>query len=298
MFKTIITSLLVGFAIATQACDICGCAAGGNYFGILPRFQKNFVGIRYQYKSFTSKPHEVAESMGHDYFQTTELWGKYVPHHRVQLFAFIPYHNFKRLEAGKETFVQGLGDISILSNFLIFNTGDSIRKIWKQALQIGGGIKVPTGKHEIVQENRMVNQNLQPGSGTFDFPLNLIYTLRHKQIGLNSELNYSINTVNNQHYQFGNRLNSSMRIFYWKRYKSLSLIPQLGASYEKAESNKSFNKEVEFSGGHGSYALVGLDVYFKNLALGASFKQAIAENISGGLVNSKKRISANIIYLF
>jgi len=298
MFKTVLTSLFVWFSISTHACDICGCAAGGSYFGILPRFQKNFVSIRFQFKSFSSMPHETSQDLGHDYFQTTELWGKYVPHPRVQIFAFIPYHNFKRQETGKETLIHGVGDISIISNFMIINTGDSIRKKWKQALQIGGGVKIPSGKHEIVQNNHMVNQNLQPGTGTFDFPLNLLYTLRKKQIGINTELNYTINSVNNQHFRFGNRLNTSMRVFYWRKYKSISFIPQLGATYEKSETNMSFKKSIEFSGGTGTYALAGFDLYIKNFAFGASIKKPMVENISNGLVKSKQKISVHIIYLF
>ena len=43
--------LLAGATTVALACDVCGCSAGGNYFGILPRFGKHFLGIRYQYSA-------------------------------------------------------------------------------------------------------------------------------------------------------------------------------------------------------------------------------------------------------
>lgn len=41
--------LLVFWAFAADvfACDVCGCSVGGPYFGILPQYHRNVVGLRW-----------------------------------------------------------------------------------------------------------------------------------------------------------------------------------------------------------------------------------------------------------
>lgn len=282
------------------ACDICGCSAGGNYFGILPKFQQNFVGIRYQYQSFHSKPHQNISENGFasdEHFQTTELWGRYVPNKRLQVFAFIPYKTTKRVEESKTTFVNGLGDITLLANLVIINS-DSSCKRFKHLLQIGGGFKVPTGRHEIVRNGLMLNQNIQPGTGSFDFPVNAIYTLRHKKIGFNTEIGYTVNSPNNQHFQFGNRFSTAMRLFYWKKNKQMIFLPSIGMAYEKTQANLISSVKQDYTGGKVVLMNTGFDIYYKKISVGIAYKKPVNESTGNGYITSKQRLSANFIYLF
>lgn len=281
------------------ACDICGCSAGGNYFGILPKFQQNFVGVRYQYRSFHSNPHQSISENGFasdEYFQTTELWGRYVPNKRLQIFAFVPYNSNKRVEQSRTTLVNGLGDITILANLVIINS-DSSCKRFKHLLQIGGGIKAPTGKHEIVRNGLMLNQNIQPGTGSFDFPINAIYTLRHKKLGFNTEAAYTINSPNNQHFQFGNRFSTAFRLFYWKRTNRMIFLPSLGVAYEKSYQNRINSVKQKYTGGDITLANAGFDIYYNKISLGITYKKPVNESTGEGYIISKQRLSANFIYL-
>ena len=55
MKKYIITILLALFSwSAVKACDICGCGVGSYYLGILPEYNKRFIGLRYQHKNLTT----------------------------------------------------------------------------------------------------------------------------------------------------------------------------------------------------------------------------------------------------
>ena len=53
--KYIVLLLFVmGFGSVAKACDICGCGVGSYYLGILPEYNKRFIGLRYQYKTLTT----------------------------------------------------------------------------------------------------------------------------------------------------------------------------------------------------------------------------------------------------
>src|SRR3954462_7781905 len=104
MKKRIIILILVVLSsrAVVQACAICGCGAGNYYFGIMPQYQKNFVGVRYYQYSFTShvgqgySPYEAT----HETFRTTELWMRFYPTPRIQIFSLIDYNFNTQVDQG------------------------------------------------------------------------------------------------------------------------------------------------------------------------------------------------------
>lgn len=74
-----------------QACDLCGCANGGSFFGILPQSHRQFVGLRYRYSSYESHLNSV-NLRTKEVFQSTELWGRFYPLKRMQVIAFLPFN--------------------------------------------------------------------------------------------------------------------------------------------------------------------------------------------------------------
>ncbi|MDX1912152.1 MAG: hypothetical protein SFV22_11725 [Saprospiraceae bacterium] len=68
---------LLAMLPAASACDVCGCSIGGNYFGILPQFHRNFAGFRWAQQSFRSA-HLPADARhgrfdSEEHFQTADL---------------------------------------------------------------------------------------------------------------------------------------------------------------------------------------------------------------------------------
>ena len=102
--------------------------------------------------------------------------------------------------------LKGLGDIVISANYNLINTYDSADHFFKHNLLIGGGLKLPTGEFRAIENGLTVNQNFQLGTGSLDFLFNFIYTVRRKNLGLNTELSYSRNTTNKDEYKFGNAM--------------------------------------------------------------------------------------------
>lgn len=292
---------VLGMAYASSACDICGCGAGSSYIGILPKFQKSFVGIRYQFQHFNSNPHAMqSEHYGpsQEYFHATELWGRFVISKKIQLFTFLPFRYNYRIENGKYSQTSGLSDIQAKINFVLYASKNSESIKWKHLLQAGIGVKLPTGKYNQVQDGLMVNQNLQIGTGSFDFPIHAIYTLRNKNIGFNLEATYKLNGKNKMSYQFGNRMNSSFKTLYWVERGNTTLLPSLGCNVEWMNKDKQSNELNIYSGGYTVQASAGLDIYLKKVGFGFNINQPIIQNLGSGYVHSETNISANFIYLF
>jgi hypothetical protein len=300
MNKLFICILLLGQSVNIYACDICGCNASSNYLGVLPKFRQNFIGIRGQSQYYQSLKHPQSDntlSSGHESFLSSEIWGRAVINYKIQVFGFIPYKINKREEGQKITTVNGLGDMSLMVNYIMVNR-DSSKYLFKQLLQFGGGIKLPTGKYDMLREGVLLNPNLQLGSGSFDFPLNLNYTLRYNKLGFNTDIGYTFNGVNNQEFQFGNRLNSGFKFFYWKRTPNFLILPAIGSVFELAKKDKSSNRIQDHTGGSILFFQSGLDLYYKKMAFGFIYRKPLTQNLNAGFVTSKPRVSATIIYLF
>lgn len=92
MKKFIATAWLMVSVCAAIACDVCGCAAtGGNTMGIMPRFNRHFVGVRYSQTAYTSThltlfKNEVPKQ-SQEQFNTVQVW---VGTFRTLVCSFLP----------------------------------------------------------------------------------------------------------------------------------------------------------------------------------------------------------------
>jgi hypothetical protein len=294
--KAILVCSILLLSSYVYACDICGCSIGGQYFGILPNYQKHFLGIRYQYSHFRSI-HPDDNKQLEDYYHNTELWGRFTLNKRLQFLGILPFRNNKRNE-GSETYkVNGIGDASLLSNFIVFNNSESSTN-WKKVVQVGAGIKFPTGSFNVIRNFQTLPVNFQLGSGSIDALVNSIVTLRYKKQGINIDANYRINTVNPNNYSFGNRLGISTRFFYWYSKKKVQFLPHIGLDFENTELDFSRNKPVEYTGGTSLLGNIGFDIFFKNTTIGLNIQNPISQTLNQGLTTSDFRPTIQLIQLF
>ncbi len=297
----IIILLALGYQVS--ACDVCGCSLGGNYFGILPLYNKNFVGLRWsqaKFHSYIAPSQYLSAQQSNDTYAKVELWGRYYVTKRIQLFAFIPYAYNDMNGTDQVVSASGLGDINIMANYVIMNTGE-IATDFKHTLIAGGGVKLPTGKFNMEDKGKIINRNFQLGTGSVDFNLNAVYTLRYKRAGINLETGYKINTRNSHDYLFGNQYRASAQLFYWQKLGVFSFLPHGGVNYEQAAMHKDGDIIQVNTGGSAWLGSGGMDIYINRFTIGVNYQKPIQQNYNSDQtagITSKARWTTSLTFNF
>lgn len=292
---------LLAFCSGASACDVCGCSIGGNYFGILPQFHRHFIGLRWSaettHTALSAEALQQRRYHSFEQFSSLDLIGRFYPARRWQMLLLAPYRWYRQTEDGRPTSVQGLGDVSALVNYVLLDTGDSLRYRWRQTLSVGGGVKLPTGRHNLpAADGGPLNPNLQPGTGSTDFLLSAAYTLRRGAWGVSTDLLARWNTANDQEYHFGNRLSGSAKIFYWKTLRGVTLLPNAGVFGDAARANRDAGTRLDGSEGVATFATLGLDAYFGHFSAGANVQPPIWQSRNTVQANTRWMITLNYIF--
>lgn len=300
-----IFSCLVAIAImqpSAFACNMCGCASGNQYLGLLPQNNSSFVGIQYMYRSFsTVHPDDggiITPGTSFENYQTLQLWGRVNVSRRLQLMAFAPYVYNTLQQTGIATnTINGFSDVSVIANYKFIEGGCS----WHHKLLAGGGLKVPVGNYDATSFTSEEGlPNMQPGTHSWDFIANANYTIKHSTYGLNTDVSYVATTANKENYKFGNRLSAGTTLFYeWKK-KNISLLPQLGARFDQASKdyeNYSTRTKDEDGGGWQLYAMQGVQIYYKKIGVQGMCYEPLTQHYASGLVNTRIRAEVGIVFL-
>ncbi|MEJ8800812.1 hypothetical protein [Pontibacter sp. H249] len=299
MKKLILLAIaLLSINISSYACDK-GCTMGGSYFGILPQFHKNFAGLRYSTRAYTiTSTHGDHTVITDERFATTELWGRFVPVKNVQVFAFVPYLNNEQSSEHGTIKTNGFGDATLMANYNLLNTGDSLRHTLKHSLQLGGGIKLATGAFQQSQHEKVLPINMQPGTGSTDYLVNGIYTIRYKQLGLSNDVTYRSNSENKDGYKFGDRISASSNLFYWQNVKSIALLPSAGIYYEHAKGDEINGVANAQKGGESYFGNVGLSTYIRNVAVSGTLQLPISSTEEYHATKGNTRSMVSVTYMF
>lgn len=289
---------LLSINVSSQACDK-GCTMGGSYMGILPQFHKNFVGLRYTTRSYTiTATHGAHVQVTNEHFATAELWGRFVPAKNVQVFAFVPYMLNEQTGGHHTITSRGFGDVTLMANYSLINTGDRMDRNLKHTLQVGGGVKLAIGAYRNQQHDEQLAPNMQPGTGTTDYLVNSMYTIRYKQLGLSNDATYRFNSENSNGYRFGNRLSAASNLFYWQNVKGISLLPSAGVYYEHAEGDQIEGAPNLQKGGDSFFTNLGLSVYVKNIAVGGTLQLPVSSTEAHHHTEGNRRSMVNLTYMF
>lgn len=302
------TMLLVIILISTapaKACDICGCGAGSYYIGMLPEFNKKILGLRYRYN--TLQTHlgaggRTSYLTTREHYRTAELWGGWNIGAKIRLMGYLPVSfNEKRNQEGTSS-KNGPGDAGAQAFYKILDQKKAAgSKLLVHSLWMGAGIKLPTGKYEKpVKTTGQQDANIfQLGTGSFDFTANAMYDIRIQDIGLNAQLSYKLNTVNNDEYRYGNRLSANIQAYHKFRIAGkYTLAPNVGTLYETSRKDDDNGFKVPVSGGHFLAGTVGIEAVFNGFTIGGNFQEPLRQDMAGGFVKAGRRAMLHCAILF
>lgn len=276
-------------------CDACGSAGGGS-MGFASMLNTNFVGVRYFYQSYQSRNGLYSNSPWYaENYNTVQAWARIPILKKVQLSVLVPFqfHNRENID-GKQN-ISGLGDITLLGMYQLYQTKKD-STFFGHTLLTGGGIKFPTGKFNETNNTGAVNQSYQVGTGSWDFQLLTEYIIRHKKIGFNTTLNYIIKSENEKYYRYGNQLNYAGTLFYLYEKNDISIAPQLGFAGELYGSNYQHKQELKDTSGDILFSKIGFEIGRKKLSIGANTMLPINQNLAGGNMKANYRWSINLNY--
>lgn len=276
-------------------CDACGCSASGGGMGFSSMIDRNFVGVRYFYQSYTSRDGIFNNSPWIDEnFNTVQAWARIPVVKNLQVSALLPYHfHNRRLSKGEQS-IDGLGDITVLGLYTVYQTkNDSVA--FRHVLQMGGGVKVPTGKYDSAN-NGSVNPSFQVGTGSWDYLLAAEYVVTRNKLGLNTMANYTFKTENSEQYQFGNQINYAATLFYMAGGDKLTIVPQAGVAGELYAANKQYGEELPDTKGDILFGKLGVEAGVGKFSVGLNGMLPISQNLTGGRVEANYRWSVNLNY--
>lgn len=288
---------------SSYACEICGCGVGNYNPHMFPHLSKNFLSLSYQYRWYeTTMPSDMGGSMiNHEYYNSFVLTSQYKISKRIWLMGMIPFMMNRQVgEEGNKSF-QRPGDIVLMGNYRLWDNTDKKGKyLITQTLLVGGGVKLPTGKHSYSEENAkdVPNPNFQAGSGSLDYLLNASYILRYRNFAMNAGATYKINTNNKDDYRFGNKFLGILEFKYIRDINKVSLIPHAGLMYENMALDKRAGITVDNTGGNNLQAIAGIDMNSKNIAFGVFINKPVSHHLGGGNIYPATSLNAHVSYSF
>jgi hypothetical protein len=282
---TIGLAVLLSFTL--KACPICGCGGGNLYMGLMPDFKYHFIGLRYHYTQYHTQLISDPSQFSTNYYNSVELWGGMRVSNKLQLLAFVPYYMNRQIDDDGITRTQGLGDITIMGQYLVFKSSRHAgnRKTLNQQLWFGGGIKLPTGSFnaDMLDSNTTVADiNAQIGTGSVDFLLNGMYVISIRNFGVSVSANYKINTVNDENYKFGNKFTGNLIAFYNISAGQNTITPNIGLGYENVATNSLQRKDVPFTGSQIMTAIAGVEMNFGKISVGVNGQLPMAQRFAEG----------------
>ncbi len=291
--------LLLCVISPVSACDICGCPGAGSSPGLLPLVQRHFVGVRWQYQSYSIAAHHTGGSPTEETYHTADVWGRWQPHRRVQAIGILPWSVAARITPGEPVLqAVGIGDATVLLQYSLLDPARQSVRVWQQALQAGAGVKIPTGSSNLTdKEGALVAPNLQPGTGSADYMTSLLYAVRKGKTGISLDVSARISTKNAAGYQFGHRLNAGLQGFLVLRSGKSTVIPSLGVMTDIRQKDRDNDRIKGETGGYTMSSAVSVQLFRGNWSLNLNGGVPVYHHMGNGLIKPRLQIGAGVAYL-
>ncbi|MCF4101424.1 transporter [Gillisia sp. M10.2A] len=278
-------------------CDVCGCGSSGGSMGYGTIGNANFVGVRYIHQEYRSKQGIYNNSPWIDEnFNTLQAWARIPLSSKIQINAIVPYHFHERELIDGSQKIDGLGDISIIGFYkLITPQLDGLlpeqKTLFKHNLEVGAGLKLPTGEYHGENNQGSVNPSFQVGTGSWDVLLAGDYSVSYKNWGAGVMANYTFKTKNDEEYQFGDQFNYGLNVYRsYTTMKMQTFTPVIGIAGEIFGENESYGLGVQDTKGNVLFSRLGLESNFGKFSAGVNVMLPLVQDLNSGNVEVKSRL--------
>lgn len=289
--------LLFGLMCMTvaRACDICACNMGMQGVGLHQLIHSNILGMSYTSAVYQSKH----ESGVYDYFRNLSVQGTYIPSSNWKLNAFVPYQWNVRKNQEQKQKASGVGDIQIMGHYIIKKEYGSCKE-WKFTLDVGSGLKLPTGKYEADLHAQNLPENFNIGNGHYALIFQPTFALSRSSFGFYAAGNYQYNLEIKDRYRFGNQFGIIGTFFCEIPVKDdLKVTPTAGLQWEYSEKDRyatGYNNSE--TGGYGLLMPIGLSLRWSDFVLQNAFSFPLKQNYANGGSQLNSRFVCQLHYFF
>jgi hypothetical protein len=302
--KKLILSVLMGvITLPALSCDVCGAAVNTGGGEIIPGIFKNFLAARGNIRHFHSEHLPLFPEddllITREWFHTSEVFGRYNPHKRWQIFGFLPVNSVWKEEEGEFFNIAGIGDARLRVNYLII---DQQHEEKERMINLFGGftLKAPTGRYQYInKESSYFHRNMLPGTGTWDGAAHLDFIYKKKdQYGFMLNVNYMHRTVSPLNYEFGDLFFTQLTAFHKFKLNKHTIMTELGVSYMDLQPDVDlrWNEVQPYVQGQAVSPLIRVNYFYGNWGVQAATQFPAWQNIGLGQVQQRYQFDFGIMY--
>jgi hypothetical protein len=203
--------------------------------------------------------------------------------------------------------VSGLGDATAMALYRLY-TNREIRPT--DVVTLGFGVKAPTGSFTEVNANgTFIHAHMQPGTGSWDPLLSLIYTKMMDQFLLQTDITYQYTTRNRQGYKFGDSTAVNLMGKYavirefnvsaGLTFLNVNQASDQNGKYYNPVTNSSLMDDPANTGGESIWFSPGIQVLpIPNGMIDIKYQVPIWERVNGIQLVSSYRLLLGVSYNF
>jgi hypothetical protein len=203
--------------------------------------------------------------------------------------------------------VSGAGDITAMALYRL-TTDREVRP--SGAVTLGLGLKAATGSFtETTASGRLVHAHMQPGTGSWDPLLSLLYTKMVDQFLLQADGTYQYTTRNRKGYEFGDSLALNLSAKYavvrqfniaaGLTYLRVARADDRDGNYYNPVTNSSLMDDPANTGGDSLWVSPEVQLFpVRNLALNLKVQLPLHERVNGIQLVSRYRTVMGVSYGF
>jgi hypothetical protein len=275
--------------ISASACDICGAGAGSYNPFLNPHLSRHFTSASFVHRYYQTLSDEGIASR--EYYNSLLLGGQFTVGQRLQLIASVPYQFNSLINQYGKTKISGLGDISLLVNYKVFDKEQGKNR---HTILLGAGVKLASAQYN--PEVKDGGENFQLGTGSTDYLVNGMYRFGTGNWIFNAVGTYKYNSANKNDYRYGDVLTTALTVARRIAVKENSISPYLQFTMESHMKDADKHVLQQHSGGHVCYSGGGIDFSTQRFTIGASGQFVPTQHLAGGMITVKPSFSTHISF--